>query len=174
MTGHSMELPLAAWLKTLLDNVNVAEHDDDTANRLRLRLQQLIDGKLPLRGHFKRLLPPLFVSLRGSRLNVTPEFSPRDVEEAQGEGWSLLEEYGEALEGVIYALSGDPLGSRLRRCDYCRIFFVMKRNHRRIHHFCCEEHRRAYEHAHRDRDAQAAYMRRWRRLSAERKARHKR
>ena len=168
-----MELPFAEWLSTLLMNVNAADEHDATAILLRRRLEQLIAGRLPLRHQFMRQLPPLYVRCGKHQLYLSTDFGPRNAEEAEEAGY-VLERFAEVLETVIYALSVDPLGKRVRRCDLCRRFFVAKRDHRRERSFCCTDHRRAFDHAHRDRKRQAIYMRNYRQLQTERVKRKKR
>jgi len=65
---------------------------------------------------------------------------------------------------VIAALGADDEARRLLRCNECKKFFVARAAHRRTHNFCCPEHRRAYDLAHRDPKGRAEYMRRWRKL----------
>ena len=79
----------------------------------------------------------------------------------------------EKLHAVVMALAGDPRGHRLRCCDWeaCRAFFLARANHRRAHSFCCDDHRRAFELEHRDKQKTAAYMQTWRAERARRRAR---
>lgn len=167
-----MELPLAEWLDTVLQVANEGE-SNPVAVFLRGRLKQLLKGTLPLRGPFSRPLPPLFVAVSGRRLQLSAHLGPlsaADAEEIEQEGYIewISARYRNELEGVVYALSADPLGARVRRCDHCEEFFLAKRNHRRKHHFCRPEHRRAFDHAHRDPETQAAYMRTYRQVRAAR------
>jgi hypothetical protein len=163
-----MELPLKKWLDVILKIANAqAGKHEPAVSRLRLRLDQLIKGNLPARRLFVRPLPPLGVAVRRNGVRLVSMLGPSneaDLEEVKAEGYLswIMAEHAETLEGVIYALSADPLGALIRRCDHCQLFFVMRRNHRRAHSFCCEDHRRAFEHAHRDKKTQAAYMRRYR------------
>jgi hypothetical protein len=162
-----MELPLGKWIETILRIANAPHAIDTDTAWLRKRLDQLIKGTLPARYRFTRRLPPLGIAIQRDGLRLFTYLGPSDeteLEEQQRAGnlqW-LAEHHREALEGAIYALSADSLGTRVRRCDYCSLFFVIQRNHRRRHHFCCKDHRRAFDHAHRDRRAQADYMRRYR------------
>jgi hypothetical protein len=160
-----MELPLEDWLKYVLDVAN-ATGDHPFTTLLRQKLRQLIDGKLlgPLSRRIAHPLPPLFADVRSGRLRVFTdlEFSKQAagerLEDLDKVAW-LNEHFAEELDGALYALAVDELGKRIRQCDQCGSFFVFKRNHRRPHYFCCEEHRRRFDHAHRDREQQAAYMR---------------
>lgn len=52
----------------------------------------------------------------------------------------------------------------LRRCDHCQAFFLGTRAHLRKQSFCSAHCRYASFREHRDKAAQAAYMRRYRRL----------
>jgi hypothetical protein len=170
---RGMELPLASWLKTILEIVNERTEPNPVTARLGTRLQQLIEDTLPLRRHFQRPLPPVFVSLRGRSLGLLTDLGPSDdveVEEINKQGYLrwIATQHRDELEGAIYALSADPLGARVRRCDHCHSFFIVRRNHRRKRHFCRPEHRRAFDHSHRDPKKQAAYMRDYRQTLAER------
>jgi hypothetical protein len=165
-----MELPLRDWLDTILKIVN-APDELPGATRLRKELDQMVKGKLTARGvlatRFAHSLPPLNVSIHRNKVLLTTGLAPStevEAEEAKEEGelcW-IATRHGPALQGAIIALLADRLGTLVRRCDHCGLYFVLKRNHRRQHHFCCEDHRRAFDHVHRDPTAQAEYMRKYR------------
>ena len=72
---------------------------------------------------------------------------------------------------VICALGNDRLAQKLFRCAHCNRFFLARAAHRRTHNFCRPEHRRAYDKAHRDPNAMAAYMRGYRKKEKERERR---
>jgi hypothetical protein len=159
-------LPLDYWLEIILTIVNQGE-PRAVSERLRSLLEQLIKdkNKLPLRHQFAWSLPPLLISVtRGNRLRLQANLDPSSQAELEDPDWFswMATKHRHEFEGVIYALSADPLGERIRRCDHCRVFFVARRNHSRPHHFCSEQHRRAFDHAHRDPKQQAEYMRQYR------------
>jgi hypothetical protein len=158
-------LPLDYWLEIILKIVNQGE-PGAVSERLRRLLERLIKdkNKLPLRNQFAWPLPPLSVGVHGNRLLLQSDLEPSDeAEYFDPDSFSRMAiKHGNEFEGVIYALSADPLGERIRRCDQCGDFFVARRNHRRKRHFCSEEHRRAFDHAHREPKEQAEYMRQYR------------
>src|SRR5262245_28930249 len=102
-----MDLPLASWLKTILEIVNAPRESNVGATRLRKQLKGLIDGTLPLRRHFMHPLPPLFVSLRGGHPRLVADLrASMDAEEDEPADfleWATTR-YASELEGVIYAL----------------------------------------------------------------------
>jgi hypothetical protein len=153
-----MELPLRAWLDTIIAIVNAQTTANHVATLLRKRLTQLIAGDLPMRLKLRRHLPQLGVSVSRNVVELH-HYRGEDVDPRRE---PVHRDKGYELEGVIYVLSADPLRNLVRRCDHCDKFFVAARNHRRKHHFCCTAHRRAFDHAHRDPKKQAAYMRKYR------------
>ena len=164
-----MELPLEQWLDAILRVTNQSGASSPAISRLRKRLCELIGGRLPLRSHFRRALPTLFVGLSGKRLRVSTDLGPvtqDDIDDIEDLGYLpwLAARRGDQLEAAIYALSTSDLGARVRRCAYepCGRFFVARRNHRRKHHFCCPEHRHAFGREHRDKKKWAQYMRGYR------------
>lgn len=63
-------------------------------------------------------------------------------------------------------LFAKQIRDRLRQCAECHTSFLVKRNHRRTNHFCCEAHRRAFGARNRDKKVQKLYMREYRKRLA--------
>jgi hypothetical protein len=99
----------------------------------------------------------------GSEPPMKVATEPGDLRRFEGEWLSQLAKANEAkCLAVIAALSADPDASKLMRCAHCQQFFWSRTAHRRTHNFCREEHRRAYDLAHRDPKVMARKMREWR------------
>ncbi len=101
--------------------------------------------------------------------------SPSEIARANAEWLSRLAKENETkCLAVIAALGVDTEARRLLRCDHCERFFFARAAHRRAHNFCCDDHRRAYDVAHRDPKRIAAYMREYRKNPMRKKKRSRR
>jgi hypothetical protein len=158
---------LAAWVGPILELANGrATTDAEQRARLRAALENVVDGGpgiaegTPL--HAETPLPRLKIRRLHGRAVLVAE-PPPDA------GGKILEEHF----AVVALMAMDPRAACLRRCDWpdCRAFFFVRRDHRREHSFCCEEHRRQYDVANRDPQKVAEGMRKWRAQKAEQRRR---
>lgn len=88
---------------------------------------------------------------------------PGDLRRFEGEWLSQLATVNEAkCLAVVATIGANSEAVKLMSCAHCQRFFWSQTAHRRKHNFCCAEHRRAYDLAHRDPKLMARKMREWR------------
>jgi hypothetical protein len=173
---------LDPW-KDLVVQIANSKDDGPVYARVREALEHVVRGGTGSNseGPLDFPLPGLRVRVL-SRRSVVVAASPPLPERASYVGFGLhrwdldgqetqLQSIERELLATVLMMAKDPRVSPLRRCDWtgCRMFFFAKANHRREHSFCCDDHRRAYDLAHRDPAKVAAAMRRYRAEQARRR-----
>jgi hypothetical protein len=169
--AHLADIVLDRWLSEVLRVANSNSSSPEIRARLRDRLQQVLDQRFedtpPSFPYAGLPLPRTTVRVKRGRVIIDIEQPPLPIT-VKGR---YAKGYEDLLTAVVLALAADPRARRLRRCDgnECGVFFIARANHRRVHHFCSEAHRRAYDVAHRDPKKLATYMRNYRRVLAHRR-----
>jgi hypothetical protein len=130
----------------------------------RQRLERVLRGERPLPG--AQTSPPLLLVDAGGKVQwaVTKTFVHQ--EDLAGEPQEKVDRLREQYRFTLMLLGLPETEGLLRRCDRCERFFLGARAHRRAQSFCSDECRFAFHRKQRSKEAQAEYMRQYRKVKA--------